>query len=156
MNQEEIKKNVLAFIKNYQLTVISTVDVETNKPESAVIGFAEKENLELVFGTSNTSRKYKNLQKNTNVSFVIGWSHEFGTVQYEGVAQELTGEEAVEGGNVLANKNEKVRRFLTKENQRFFLVKPTWVRFVDKSKKPDEISEIRLESSKDLRRSLVE
>lgn len=125
-------------MKACRLTVISTVDSEGNRPEAACIAFAEKENLELIFGTSNRSRKYKNLQSNPYVSFVIGWSDEMGTIQYEGVAREMDGEEALEHGKILADKNENARIFLTKEDQRYFLVTPTWIRLVDKTKKPEE------------------
>jgi general stress protein 26 len=142
MNNEEIKNKIREFVKSHQLTVISTVDVDNNKPESAVIGFAEKENLDLVFGTSNKSRKYKNLQKNKNVSFVIGWSHDIGTVQYEGVAHELSGVEASENAEFIVNKNTVTKKFLAREDQRYFLVKPTWIRLLDKSKHPDEIHEV--------------
>ncbi len=142
MLTEELRERILAFIKAQRLTVIATVDVENNKPEAAVIAFAEKDNLDLIFGTKNSSRKYANIQKNPNVSFVIGWSDEFGTLQYEGIATELSGEEAVEHGTMLADKNENARIFLTKENQRYFLVRPTWLRFTDKSKTPQEETEV--------------
>ncbi|MBX4198328.1 pyridoxamine 5'-phosphate oxidase family protein [Candidatus Parcubacteria bacterium] len=142
MGNEEIKIKILAFIKGHKLTVISTVDVGGDKPESAVIAFAEKDTLELIFGTSTKSRKYQNLQKNKNVSFVIGWSDELGTVQYEGVAQELMEEEAAEHGKMIADKNQNAEKFLTRPDQRYFLVQPTWIRLLDKSKDPDEVHEI--------------
>ena len=135
-------KRIIDFMKLHRLAVISTIDTERNRPEAACIAFAEKDNLDLIFGTLNTSRKYKNLQANLNVSFVIGWSDELGTVQYEGVAQELSGEEALEHGKVMADKNESARAFLTKEGQRYFLVKPAWVRLVDKSRVPQEVVEV--------------
>ncbi|MEA2701564.1 MAG: hypothetical protein QOE22_273 [Candidatus Parcubacteria bacterium] len=144
MNNEEIKKKILAFLNLHKLTVISTVDTENNKPEAACVAFAEKENLDLIFGTLNNSRKYKNLQTNQNVSFVIGWSDELGTVQYEGIARELSGDEAQENGEIMAIKKEKVRGYLTREDNRFFLVKPTWIRFVDKGISPEEVSEVNL------------
>jgi general stress protein 26 len=144
VEKEEIKKKILDFMKAHTLTVIATVDVENNKPEAAVIAFAEKENLDLTFGTSNKSRKYQNLQKNQNVSFVIGWSHEVGTIQYEGIATELEGNEALEHGKMMAFKNGSAEKFLAREDQRYFLVKPTWIRLLDKTKKPDEIFEITL------------
>ncbi len=72
MTEKDIKQLVLDFIRKQKLAVISTVG---NKgiPESAVLEFGETEKLELVFDTFTTSRKYKNLQTNKNVSFVIGW-----------------------------------------------------------------------------------
>lgn len=129
-------------MRRQRLTVISTIDEANNRPEAACIAFAEKENLELIFGTLTKSRKYKNLQTNKNVSFVIGWSDEEGTIQYEGVAEELSIEEGLKHGEILAEKNENARAFLTREDQRYFLVRPTWIRLVDKSKKPEERVEI--------------
>ena len=129
-------------MRQHRLAVISTVDNERNRPEAACIAFAEKDDLTLIFGTSNTSRKYKNLQSNPNVSCVIGWSDEVGTIQYEGTATELMGEDALEHGWLLADKNENARVFLTKESQRYFLVQPMWIRLVDKTKKPEEKLEL--------------
>lgn len=143
MEKEELKGKILDFIKSQRLTVISTVDTEHNKPEAAVIAFAEKDNLELIFGTADTSRKYKNLQSNKNVSFVIGWSDELGTIQYEGVAEELSGDVAQEHGRIQAEKNLNSGGFLTRDNQRWFLVRPIWIRWVDKSKKPQEVHEVK-------------
>lgn len=136
------KERIFAFMKEHRLAVISTIDSEHNKPEAACVAFAEKDTLDIIFGTSNTSRKYKNIQSNPNVSFVIGWSDEVGTIQYEGVAEELSGEQALEHGRILADKNENARAFLTKENQCYFLVRPTWIRFVDKAQKPEQKSEV--------------
>jgi general stress protein 26 len=80
------------FIKHHKLAVVSTLSKES-KPEAALVGFAISENLEIVFDTVKTSRKYKNLLRNPAVAVVIGWDNET-TVQYEGVAEELTGPEA--------------------------------------------------------------
>ncbi len=135
-------QRILEVMQSHRLTVIATVDPERNRPEAACIAFAEKDDLSLIFGTSNRSRKYKNLQLNPHVSFVIGWSDEVGTIQYEGIATELEGEEAIECGKILADKNENARRFLTKEDQRYFLVTPTWIRLVDKTKMPEEKVEV--------------
>lgn len=142
MIKDEERTRLLQFMAQHRLAVISTVDSENQKPEAACIAFAEKENLDLIFGTSNKTRKYQNLQNNPNVSFVIGWSDELGTVQYEGTATELSGEEAMEHGRIMAEKNENSRIFLTKESQRYFVVKPTWIRLVDKTKVPEEKVEI--------------
>ncbi|MDO8529952.1 MAG: pyridoxamine 5'-phosphate oxidase family protein [bacterium] len=142
MDIEEAKKRIRDFMKENMLTVISTVDVDGNKPESAVIAFAERENFELIFGTSNTTRKYRNLQKNPNVSFVIGWDSNTGTVQYEGVARELSREESPTYSSILIAKNPRSEKFVHKEDQRYFLVKPTWIRILDMTKSPDETFEI--------------
>ncbi len=142
MDKEEAKKRIMEFMGENILTVISTIDMDGNKPESAVIAFAQTENFELIFGTLAISRKYKNLQKNPNVSFVIGWNAETGTVQYEGTAKELSDEESPAYAQILANKNPRAGRYITKKSPRLFLVKPTWIRILDMIKNPDETFEI--------------
>lgn len=142
MDSQEAKKRIMDFMQANLLTVISTVDTDGNKPESAVIAFAQKDSFELIFATSNKTRKYKNLQKNQNVSFVIGWDSETGTVQYEGVARELFGEEAKLNWSILVSKNLRSEKFVHKEDQKCFLVQPTWIRILDMTKNPDETFEI--------------
>ncbi len=138
----ETKTTILEFFKKHRLTVVSTIDNANNHPESAVVAFAETENLELIFGTSNLTRKYKNLQNNQNVSFVIGWDPALGTLQYEGVARELSREEGLKYAEILVAKNPFSKMFMERPDQRYFLVKPTWLRFTDMSKKPEEVTEI--------------
>ncbi len=144
MTNDQLKDTILNFLKSSQLTVISTVDMDNNKPECAVVGFAEKENLEIIFGTANTTRKYANIKKNPNVSFVIGWDPRMGTVQYEGVAKELSSEEATPYTEIMFTKNPFSKRFAENPDQRWFLVTPTWIRLTDMTQTPHQISEVKL------------
>jgi nitroimidazol reductase NimA-like FMN-containing flavoprotein (pyridoxamine 5'-phosphate oxidase superfamily) len=142
MNETQIKEKIKNILSTHQLTVISTIDSDNNKPQSAVVAFAEKEDFSLIFGTSKETRKYKNIQKNQNVSFVIGWSKETGSVQYEGVAQEMSDEEAQSHGELITLKNKQSGKFVIKENQKYFLVKPTWMRLVDTSPETGGVYEV--------------
>lgn len=128
---ENLKQQILAFLGKHLLTVIATIDISGDKPESAVIAFAELPNLNLIFGTSNQTRKYQNLQKNNRVSFVIGWDSKIGTVQYEGVARELSEQETGDYAKILATKNPASEKFVNREHQRYFIVTPTWIRLLD-------------------------
>jgi general stress protein 26 len=83
------KEFLYNFITRQNLAVVSTLSKEL-KPESALVGFAVSKDLEIVFDTIKTSRKYKNLILNPSVAVVIGWDNET-TVQYEGIASELDG-----------------------------------------------------------------
>ena len=56
------------FIKPHKLAVVSTLSKD-NKPEAALVGFAVSEDLEIVFDTVKTSRKYQNLTLGPNVDF---------------------------------------------------------------------------------------
>jgi general stress protein 26 len=133
MNNDQVKEKIKDIFASHQLVVISTLDSENNKPESALIAFAEKDDFSLFFGTSNLSRKYANLQKNNKVSFVIGWDKEVGSVQYEGIARELTDEEAVHCSELMALKNKQTEKYVVRSDQRYFHVTPTWIRLIDSS-----------------------
>jgi pyridoxine/pyridoxamine 5'-phosphate oxidase len=85
------KDEVYDFMKQHKLAVLSTV-ASDGKPESALVDVAVSAELEIVFDTVNTSRKYENLLQNPGVALVIGWDDET-TVQFEGIATELTGPE---------------------------------------------------------------
>lgn len=82
-----MKDLVYQFIKQNSLGVVSTINM-ANQPESALIGIAVSINLEIIFDTVKTSRKYNNLVNTPNVSLVIGWDNET-TLQYEGTAEVL-------------------------------------------------------------------
>ena len=79
-----MKDLVYQFIKQQSLGVVATTN-KANKPESALVGIAVSVNLEIIFDTVKTSRKYHNILQNPKVSLVIGWDNET-TVQYEGTA----------------------------------------------------------------------
>ena len=78
MNADEVFK----FIDAEGMGVIATVG-EERSPEAALMGLAATPELELVFDTVKSSRKFPNLKSNSRVAFVIGCTTEV-TVQYEG------------------------------------------------------------------------
>ena len=84
------KEFIYQFIQHQKLAVLATCTGEVG-PEAAVVGIAVTRELEIVFDTVTSSRKYVNLQHNPHVALVIGWDNET-TVQYEGIAAELNGE----------------------------------------------------------------
>jgi uncharacterized pyridoxamine 5'-phosphate oxidase family protein len=133
------KAFILEFIKNCGLAVIATVTPENNS-ESALIGFGQTENLELIFGTNNTTRKYGNIMHNPQVSFVIGWD-EGQTVQYEGVVHELSGDEMESYKKIYFAKHPTARAYESDPRQRYFKVLPKWVRYTDVRQDPWRIVE---------------
>ncbi|PWU23045.1 hypothetical protein C5B42_04220 [Candidatus Cerribacteria bacterium 'Amazon FNV 2010 28 9'] len=134
------KERLFQFFSSHPLMVISTVDAN-GKPQSAVVGFGQTEKLELFFGTSNTTRKYKNLNANSHVAAVIGW--EEATVQYEGEARELVpGEELEQYKEAYYTKSPSSRQFGELPDERFFLITPKWIRYTDV--KTHEVFEITL------------
>ena len=137
---EEQKKKILDFIKTQILGVVSTVDANNN-PESAVVAFSETDNLELIFGSFSDTRKNKNLQNNNRVSFVISDNNI--TVQYEGLAKELSGSEAIKAREIHLFKNPSSKKYAFDEKQRFFKVTPTWIRYSDFNYNPKKVFEIK-------------
>ena len=59
-------------------------------PQSALVGIAIGPDMEIVFDTVRSSRKYANLLARPACSFVVGWTREK-TVQLEGLATEPQG-----------------------------------------------------------------
>lgn len=135
MNKKQI---IYSFLHAQIHCVISTVT--DNKPESALIGFGEAEDLSLIFGTDATTRKYKNIQKNPQVAFTIGM--EFITVQYEGNASLLAGKEQEMYKKFYFSKTPSAKKYEGYPNQVYFKVVPTWIRYSDYNKDPEEIFEI--------------
>lgn len=138
---EEKKKLVLDFIRKHTVAVVASVNTD-GKPEAAAIEFSETENLEIIFDTFATYRKYKNLQANPRVAFVIGWDEDI-TVQYEGVARELKGDERAECQNIHLAKLPGSAKFANLEVIRYFKVIPTWIRYADLAANPWEMFEIK-------------
>jgi len=134
------KKLIPDFIKKQKLAVLSTVTAE-NSSQSAVLEFGETDDLEIIFDTFSTARKYKNIKQNNKVSLVIGWDENI-TVQYEGLAEELFGEEREEYKKKYFKKNPHAKRWENKPRMTYFRVKPTWIRYSDLNKHPWEIHEI--------------
>ena len=72
------------FISGCRLAVLGSISSE-GLPQSALVGIAVSEGLEIVFDTLSRTRKYRNLTANNRASLAIGWEGEK-TVQYEGEA----------------------------------------------------------------------
>ena len=125
MNVEE----VFQFLNGESLAVLATV-AENGQPEAAVMGFAVTRRLEIIFDTVKTSRKYPNLKKNPRVAWVIGCTSEV-TVQYEGLAQELEGEELTKYRQTYFAKFADGPARLTWPGITYFVVRPKWVRYCD-------------------------
>lgn len=134
------KKTILSFIKKHLIAVISTVNPQNN-PESAVVEFGERDNLELIFDAFSNSRKVKNIRSNPNVTFVIGWDEDI-TVQYEGKAIELKGKDLNKYKEIYKKKNPNISKWEEVKGIVFLKVIPKWIRYSDLNKDPWEIFEL--------------
>jgi pyridoxine/pyridoxamine 5'-phosphate oxidase len=119
----------LRFLRQHRLGVLATPS-ESGAPESAVVGIAVTDDLEVVFDTLDTTRKCRNLRRNPNISFVIGWDNEI-TVQYEGLADEPEGTELdrLKRAYFAAYPDGPQRQ--SWPGITYFRVRPTWARYSD-------------------------
>jgi general stress protein 26 len=120
-------EDVFRFMDGERLAVLATVS-ENGQPEAALMGFAVTPGLEIVFDTVKSSRKYPNLQKNPRVAWVIGCTTE-ATLQYEGVAEELSGAQLAEYKKTYFAKFPDGPEREKWPGITYFVVRPKWVRY---------------------------
>lgn len=125
MNVDE----VFQFMNKERLAVLATAG-ETGQPEAALMGFAVTPELEIIFDTVKSSRKYPNLKRNPRVAWVIGCTTEV-TVQYEGIAQELEGEELAKYKKTYFAAFPDGPARESWPGITYFVVRPKWVRYCD-------------------------
>lgn len=126
MNTQE---KILAFLARHKECVLATTG-ENGSPQAATVGFSETSHLELTIGTVKGSRKYKNMMRDPHVAVVVGFEGNT-TVQYEGMAYELSGEELDARLKLLFRKNPDAQHFQKDPDQVYLSVTPTWIRYTD-------------------------
>jgi len=135
------KELVREFIKGQTLAVLSTIGPK-GTPQSALVGIAVTPELEIVFDTVRSSRKYGNLVANPAVAFVVGCTGET-TVQFEGEAFEPVGDELRRYQAIYFATWPGGPSRLSWPGICYFVVKPTWIRYSDYGETPTVIEEFR-------------
>ena len=79
-----------SFMARHRYGVVSSTSGD-DTPQSALVGIAITPDLEIIFDTVKSSRKYRNLIARPACSFVVGWAGEQ-TVQFERHATEPNGQ----------------------------------------------------------------
>jgi general stress protein 26 len=133
------RQDVHRFIASESLGVLGTISPE-GKPQAALVGIAVTPELEIIFDTVKASRKYRNLSANRKASFVIGCTSEV-TVQFEGMAEELSGEALARYQPIYFAKFKDGADRLSWPGICYFVVRPTWIRFCDYNQRPPAIVE---------------
>ena len=124
------KKLLYEFISKNKYAVLSTV-TKDNLPEAALVGIAVTTDLQIIFDTVSTSRKYNNLILNPSIAFVIG-SNDEQTIQYEGIAKTPPAQVLDRLLEIYFNVFPDGRE--RKENWKdvvYFYVEPKWIRYSD-------------------------
>jgi Pyridoxamine 5'-phosphate oxidase len=133
------KADVYDFAVRQKLGVLGYIS-QQGAPRSALVGIAVSPDLEIIFDTVSSSRKYGDLLANPAASFVIGWEGEV-TVQHEGYAFQPTGEELVRYQQVYFAAWPDGPDRLAWPGITYFVVRPKWIRYSDFDQRPPQIEE---------------
>ena len=114
-------------MRKFHLAAVASTSVD-HQPETAVVGIAVTADLEIVFDTVRSSRKYRNLMVHPKVALVI-WKNEM-TVQYEGEVRELGGAEDDHYREVYYSVFPDGReRTANWKGLTHFVISPCWIRY---------------------------
>lgn len=107
--------------------VIATTG-SAGQPEAALMDIAVTPDLQLIFETTDQTRKFANLRARPGVAFVIGWDGNE-TLQYDGIAEEPEGRALAEARKLyVAAFPEKISH-LNWPGNHHFRARPVWIRF---------------------------
>jgi pyridoxine/pyridoxamine 5'-phosphate oxidase len=134
------KLELYRFVAGHALAVVGSISLD-GVPQSALVGIAATEDLEIVFDTLNTTRKYRNLTSNPKASVVVGWEGET-TVQLEGEASLPVGGELTRYKNVYFSAWPDGPSRQSWPGLVYFVVRPRWIRYSDFDQRPPLIEEV--------------
>ena len=129
-----------SFMLRHRYGVVSSTSGDSS-PQSALVGIAVGPELEIIFDTVKSSRKFPNLIARPSCSFVVGWSGEQ-TVQFEGIATVPTGPDLQRYQEIYFNAWPEGRLHLKWPDIAYFVVTPRWIRYSDYGQTPAAIEEI--------------
>ena len=127
------KNELLDYLGSHRLGVLGTI-APSGVPQGALVGYAVTPDLELLFDTLQTTRKYQNMMANPRVSFTIGNTAGHGderTVQYEGIAEELSGEQLARLQPVYFATWPDCIAHKQWPHITWFVIRPHWIRYSD-------------------------
>jgi hypothetical protein len=133
------RKALVDFLRRQRYGVVSSV-AANGAPQSALVGIATTAELEIVFDTLSTTRKYANLQARPSCAFAIGWSGEQ-TVQLEGEAIFPHGAELERYREIYFEAWPDGRDRLHWKGITHIVVQPRWIRYSDFDRDPPLIVE---------------
>jgi Pyridoxamine 5'-phosphate oxidase len=139
--------DLFKFMTSQKLGVLGSIS-RRGEPQSALVGIAVTRDLEIIFDTVASSRKYTNLRANPAASFVIGLGDQATgeiTVQFEGVARQPEGVELASYQKVYFAAWPDGPQRLTWAGIAYFVVRPRWIRYSDYDQNPPLIEEFRFD-----------
>ena len=138
MNREAL----YSFMKQHRYAVVSSLSVN-GVPQSALVGIATTPELEIIFDTVKSSRKYPNLIARPACSLVVGWTGEQ-TVQFEGIAAEPKGADLKRYQETYFAVWPDGPARVSWPGIAYLVIWPRWIRYSDYDQSPPFIKEITL------------
>jgi hypothetical protein len=135
------KSDLFEFIASRKLGVVSSLS-SFGIVQSALVGIAVTQDLEIIFDTVKSSRKYSNLINHPECSFVVGWTGEQ-TLQFEGTATELHGAELERFQKTYFGAWPDGPSRIAWPGIVYFVVRPSWIRYSDFDANPPHVQEFR-------------
>jgi Pyridoxamine 5'-phosphate oxidase len=133
------RAELFGFMSRQRLGVVGSLSPE-GEPQSALVGIAVTEDLEIVFDTLNTTRKYRNLTADSQACFAIGWEGEK-TVQLQGAAFLPEGEELDRYKKIYFATWPDGPTRQSWPGIVYFVIRPKWIRYSDFDQRPPLIEE---------------
>jgi general stress protein 26 len=134
------RDELVRFLRKYKLAVQASV-APGGAPQAAVVGFAVSDELEVVFDTTEDTRKCRNLRADPRIALVIGWDDEI-TAQIDGLADFPTGKELDRVRECYFVVYPDGRERLAWPGITHVRVRPTWIRYSDFTKDPPHVVEV--------------
>ena len=136
---------LLGFMRAGRYAVLASV--AGSGPQAAVVGIVVTDRFEIFFDTLDSTRKARNLRRNSRVALVLGEVRDGAevTVQYEGVADEPAGAELERLKALYFERFPDGRDRQEWPGLIYVRVRPQWIRYSDFSGESPEIVEFRVE-----------
>lgn len=137
------KSGIHQFLSRQTLGVLGSISPE-GTAQAALVGVAVTPELEIIFDTVSSSRKFRNLTTNARCSFVVGWSGDV-TVQFEGMAFQPRDAKLARYQKIYFGTWPDGPARLNWIGITYFVVRPIWIRYSDFDQNPPLIEEFKFE-----------
>lgn len=132
------KADLHLFLSRHKYGVVSSVAAD-GTPQSALVGIATSPDLEIIFDTLKSTRKYANLMARPACSFVVGSGEQ--TVQFEGMAVEPASSERNHYQAIYFAAWPDGPSRMTWPGITHLVVHPRWIRYSDFDQRPPLIQQ---------------
>lgn len=142
------RPELVEFLRQVPLVTAASISAD-GAPQAALLGVAVGDDLEIVFDTLDTTRKFRNLCRDPRIALVFGKAggYTFGknderTLQYEGIAEIPAGDDLKRAQALYFGLFPEGRDRLAWPHITYVRARPTWIRYSDYNVDPPAIGEL--------------